>query len=167
MTEKAPPDAQPLGNSKDATAWTNARGPLAAADYYWLATVHPDGRPHIRPLLGVWVGDSLFFCSGAATRKIRNLASIPRCGLAADTDEFHYVVEGEAAQRSDEITLQDVADEYATKYGWEVEVRDGAFFADGAPTAGDPPYEVYEVSPETIFGFGLDSAVSSTRWQFA
>jgi hypothetical protein len=71
------------------------------------------------------------------------------------------------AKQSDEATLQDVAEVYATKYGWEVEIRDGAFYADGAPTAGDPPYEVYEVTPETIFGFSLDASVPSTRWQFA
>lgn len=108
----------------------------------------------------------MYFCSGAATRKVGNLTAGPFCSLAAETDTFHFVIEGEAAKRSDETALQDAADMYATKYEWEVEIRDGAFYAAGAPTAGDPPYEVYEVTPETVFGFGLDASVSSTRWQF-
>jgi hypothetical protein len=32
-----------------------------------------------------------------------------------------------------------VAEAYAAKYEWPVTVRDGAFDADGAPTAGPPP----------------------------
>ncbi|ELZ00028.1 pyridoxamine 5'-phosphate oxidase family protein [Natrialba asiatica] len=165
MTQRKRPETQPLGDG-NATAWTDARGRLAAADYYWLATVHSDGRPHVRPLLAVWVADAMYFCSGAATRKSGYLTAVPSCSLATETDTFHFVVEGEATKRSDETALQDVAGAYATKYEWEVEVRDGAFYAAGAPTAGEPPYEVYEVTPETVFGFGLDASVSSTRWQF-
>jgi hypothetical protein len=49
------------------------------------------------------------------------------------------VVEGEAAKVSDMVTLHRVAEAYASKYGWSVTVRGGAFYADGAPTAGPPP----------------------------
>ena len=45
-------------------------------------------------------------------------------------------------------------------------VRDGAFYADGAPTAGPPPYEVYEVTPATAFGFPTDETFTATRWRF-
>lgn len=168
MTETERPEAQPLGNTTEGvTGWADARGQFAEAGYYWLATVHPDGQPHVRPLLGVWFDNALYFCSGATARKTRNLSSAPRCSLATETGEFHFVAEGEATKQSDEATLQDVAEVYATKYEWEVEIRDSAFYADGAPTAGNPPYEVYEVTPETIFGFSLDASVPSTRWQFA
>ena len=53
-----------------------------------------------------------------------------------------------------------------------VTVRDGAFHdgafhdAEGAPTAGPPPYDVYEVIPTTAFGFGTDESFSPTRWRF-
>jgi hypothetical protein len=45
-------------------------------------------------------------------------------------------------------------------------VRDGAFYADGAPTAGPPPYDVYEVRPTVIFGVGTDESFSAIRWRF-
>jgi hypothetical protein len=45
----------------------------------------------------------------------------------------------------------------AEEYWWQVTVRDGAFYADGAPTAGPPPYELYEVIPTTAFGFAVGS----------
>jgi hypothetical protein len=36
----------------------------------------------------------------------------------------------------------------------------------GAPTAGPPPYEVYEVIPKTAFGFSTDLSFGPTRWDF-
>jgi hypothetical protein len=76
------------------------------------------------------------------------------------------VVEGTAAKVSDETRLHRVAEAYWAKYGWQVTVRDGAFYADGAPTAGPPPYEVYEVTPAMAFGFPTDETFSPTRWRF-
>jgi hypothetical protein len=56
--------------------WPTVRGHLEGASAtYWLATVHPDGRPHVRPILAVWEGDGLYFCAGERTRKAKNLAS--------------------------------------------------------------------------------------------
>jgi hypothetical protein len=77
------------------------------------------------------------------------------------------VVEGEAARVKDESKLQRVAHAYAEKYAWQVTVRNAALDADfGAPTAGPPPYAVYELTPSTAFGFGTDETFSPTRWRF-
>jgi len=37
----------------------------------------------------------------------------------------------------------------------------------GAPSAGPPPYEVYEVIPMTVFGLGTDDPYGATRWRFS
>ena len=77
------------------------------------------------------------------------------------------MVEGEAAKARDDTMLQRVAAVYASKYQWHVTVHDGACDAEyGAPTAGPPPYEVYEVTPTQVFGFGTDETFSPTRWRF-
>lgn len=49
-----------------------------------------------------------------------------------------------------------------------VTIVDGAFAAPyGAPTAGPPPYYVYEIRPETVFAFTTDeSPPRPTRWRF-
>jgi hypothetical protein len=105
------------------------------ADFYWLATVGRHEKPHVRPLLAVWLEGALYFCAGAATRKAKNLAHNRYCTVTAVSDDAHLVVEGEASQVRDETTLQRVAERYAAKYEWPVTVRDNAFYADGAPTA--------------------------------
>jgi Pyridoxamine 5'-phosphate oxidase len=167
MAESAPVSAQPyLPGDRNPTPWTEARRRLAEARFYWLATVRPDGRPHVVPLLGVWLDGALHFCAGAASRKAKNLARGASCVIAVARDHLHLVVEGEAAKVTDEARLRRLAGAYAAKYGWQVTVRDGALHGDGAPTAGPPPYTVYEVIPTTAFGFGEDESFSPTRWRF-
>ena len=67
---------------------------------------------------------------------------------------------------SDETRLQRLADEFAAS-GWAPTVRDGAFYAEfSAPSAGPPPWELYEVKPTTIFGLGTTEPFGATRWRF-
>ena len=77
MTAKEPAAAldQPF-SSDDATAtpWADARQQLDKAEVYWLSTVRPDGRPHVTPLVSVWMDDSLYFVTGTSERKADNLA---------------------------------------------------------------------------------------------
>jgi pyridoxamine 5'-phosphate oxidase-like protein len=59
------------------TEWTEARGRLEAAEVFWLSTVRPDKRPHVTPLISVWLDDALYFCTGPSERKAKNLADNP------------------------------------------------------------------------------------------
>lgn len=134
---------------------------------YWLATVRRDGRPHLVPVLAVWVDEAVYFCAGAGTSKARNLAGDAHCAISASAATVDLVVEGTATRVGDEPTLHRVADAYAAVYDWHVTVRDGAFHdVEGAPTAGPPPFDVYSVTPSTAFGFGTDESFTPTRWRF-
>src|SRR5262245_27224490 len=39
--------------------WTEARSRLGAAEVFWVSTVRPDGRPHVTPLIAVWLDEAL------------------------------------------------------------------------------------------------------------
>ena len=41
--------------------WSWARERLEQALTYWIATVRPEGRPHVMPSWGAWVGDRFYF----------------------------------------------------------------------------------------------------------
>jgi hypothetical protein len=86
--------------------------------------------------------------------------------VTVNAEAIDLVVEGTAQIVRDNTTLGNVAGLYAAKYGWHVTIRDGAFYGDGAPTAGPPPYAVYELTPAKILGFGTDGSLSPTRWRF-
>jgi nitroimidazol reductase NimA-like FMN-containing flavoprotein (pyridoxamine 5'-phosphate oxidase superfamily) len=167
MTEKEPAAEQPyLAEDATPTPWAEARRRLVDAESYWLATVRPDGLPHLVPVLAVWVDGALHFVASPTSRKAKNLARDAHCVITARRDALDLVVEGTVAKVSDEARLHHVAEAYISKYDWLVTVRDGTFYADGAPTAGPPPYEVYEATPTMVFGFPTDETFSPTRWRF-
>jgi nitroimidazol reductase NimA-like FMN-containing flavoprotein (pyridoxamine 5'-phosphate oxidase superfamily) len=168
------PIAEPMLKSDDATAmpWAEARRRLTEGrdSTFWLATARADGRPHVRPVLAVWVDGALHFAATESSRKARNLARDPHCAVTLALDDLDLVVEGEATKVRDEGRLRRVAEAYASTYDWHVTVRAGAFQdTEGAPTAGPPPYDVYVVTPTVAFGFGTgaENFNHPTRWRFA
>jgi len=168
MAAKEPvTELQQQFSSEDATptSWADACRVLDEAEVYWLSTVRPDGRPHVTPLLSVWLDDALFFCTGAGERKARNLAENAHCilttGCNALIQGLDLVVEGKAVRVSDDARLRRLADTYESKYGsdWHFDVRDGAFHAEGGEAL------VFEVAPSKAFGFAKGE-YSQTRWEF-
>src|SRR4051794_4373756 len=137
MTEKEPVTelhSQYSSPGATPTAWADARSGLEQAEIFWLSTVRPDGRPHVTPLLAVWLDDALYFTTGPAERKAQNLAHNAHCvlttGCNALGEGLDLVVEGDAIRVSDEALLQRLADRLATKYNWHYTVRDGAFYGE-------------------------------------
>jgi hypothetical protein len=62
-----------------------------------LATTSGDGSPHLTGVGALWVSGVFYFQTGETTRKGRHLARDPRCSLSVANDEFHLVVDGDAA----------------------------------------------------------------------
>jgi general stress protein 26 len=160
-------ELHPQFSSSDAavTPWAVANERLEQAEVFWLSTVRPDGRPHVTPLLAVWLDSALYFCTGEDERKAKNLAHNAPCVLTTGCNTLNegldLVVEGVAVRVNDEARLQRLADRYAAKYDWHYSVRDGAFQGDAGNIA-----LVYEVAPTTAFGFGKGTSFSQTRWRF-
>jgi len=149
------------------TPWAEAREQLERADKYWLATVRPNGQPHVMPLFGIWSEDALYFTSSPKARKAKNIALNSHCVITAAGKSLDLVVEGKAAKVYDEPRLKHIAVLYASKYSWYLVVHGGAYQAEyGAPSAGSPPYELYEVRPVTVFGLGMVEPFGATRWRF-
>jgi hypothetical protein len=166
VNAKEPASEQVLGRGSPAP-WAAARERLAGSQAYWTATTHPSGRPHVRPVLAVWVDDALYLSSDPAARKSRNLDAEARCSVATSADDLDLVVEGRAERVTDPRRLQRVAAAYQAKYDWPVTVDGTAFTAPyAAPTAGEGPFAVYEVDPDTVFGFPTSDRFAPTRWLF-
>lgn len=152
-------DGEPL-------AWLDVCAAVRAAGPFWLSTSDRGGAPHSRPVLAVWFDGLPHLAASPSSRKAAHLAGDPRCALAVSVAGLDVVVEGRAAVVHDPGVLDRVAEAYAQDYGWVVEVRDGALWAEGAPTAGPPPYAVHRISPAVAHAFGTDetTAARSTRW---
>lgn len=134
-------------------AWAEER--LAASHDYWVATVTPDGRPHVMPVWGVWDDAAVWFSSSSQSRKTRNLAANPRAAITTDNPLQPVVVEGNVERVVDHETISSFASRVNEKYGTEYSVD---FFADNA---------CLRVSP--LWAFALDEADftgTPTRWMF-
>ncbi|MFL5732665.1 MAG: pyridoxamine 5'-phosphate oxidase family protein [Chloroflexia bacterium] len=145
------------------TAWGRARELLEEAKIYWVTTVRPDGRPHVTPLLCVWLDSALYFTTGPGERKAKNLTQNRHCIITTGCnvlEGFDVVVEGEAVEVSDEGRLRQLAGMYASKYGWHYTVREGAFHGEGGRAL------VYELAPKMAFAFGKGESFSQTRYRF-
>jgi pyridoxamine 5'-phosphate oxidase-like protein len=152
------PEAEPVD-------WETARGRLEVAELFWISTVRSDGRPHVTPLIGVWLGEAAYFCTGAAEQKAKNLECNPECVLMTGCnllrEGLDVCIEGTAQRVTDDERLRRIAAAYDEKYGseWHFDVGEGAFHSGGQEAI------VFEVAPRKVLGFGKDP-YSQTRWAF-
>lgn len=160
----AEPGTEPL-------SWEDVRQRFSAERSYWVATTGPGGRPQVRPVLAVWLDGKAYSTTSPGAAKGRNLSVRPECSLAARAPAIDIVVEGPASWVGDRHVLERVAAAYDDKYGWPVTITgDNTFDAPyGAPTAGAPPYRVYEITPRLVYAFGTgdDLGVRSTSFRFS
>jgi hypothetical protein len=171
VVEREPVTKLSPGFSSDAavaTEWAQGRRGLEEAELYWLSTVRPDGRPHVTPLLGIWLGGALYFCTGPYERKAKNLKQNQQCILTTGSnklDGLDLVIEGEAATVRDEPDLRAVADAYESKYGAHLTAREGTWFGLGdAIRSGEAL--VYRVAPSNGWAFAKGEVFSQTHWAF-
>ena len=66
IASDAEPGTEPL-------SWDEVRQRFDAERWYWVATAGRDGRPHVRPVLAVWVRDKIYSTTGPGARKGRHL----------------------------------------------------------------------------------------------
>jgi hypothetical protein len=131
--------------------------------HFWLATVDPDGRPHLAGIGARWLEGVLFFKSGPRTRKSRNLERDGRCVISAELPDFDLTFTGEAVRVTDEAIVQRLADIYAAN-GWPARAKGSQLEADySAPTAGPPPWDLWTMAPVSAVGLGAGGAM---RWRF-
>ncbi len=147
-----------------ATSWAETRRVLAEAELFWLTTVRADGRPHVTPLVAVWLDEALYFCTGPTEQKARNLTASPHVILTTGCNGWQsgldVVVEGDAVQVSDEALLQRLAQAWTAKWdgSWQFQVRDGSF---------EGPALVFQVAPAKVLAFGKGRPFSHTTHRFA
>jgi hypothetical protein len=148
--------------------WTDVEGRLASGGWFWLASVRPDGAPHMMPLFAAWSESVLFVASKQSALKSRNLDADGRCVVSTEADGAHLVVEGVASRVHDRETLQRASAVFQQIYAWPTTVDGDQLDAGyGAPTSGGPPYRVYQIAPTKIFALPIDGSFLPTRLRFA
>jgi Pyridoxamine 5'-phosphate oxidase len=94
--------------------WTWATKQLKEADNYWIATTRPGGRPHCRPVWGVWLDETLYF--NTVSQAVRNLAINPAITVHLESGSRVVILEGEAELVSDPLLVQRLVHVFSQKY---------------------------------------------------
>ena len=160
-------DTRFSGSDAKATPWDQARRALTEARIYWITTVRHDLRPHVTPLIGLFIDDTFYFCTGPDEQKAKNIVDNSNCAVVTGSNTYgeglDIVVEGNADRLVEEARLQELARQFVEKYGpeWQFEVRDSAFHHTGGEAW------VYQVAPKKVLGFDKGDPGGQTRWRFA
>ena len=135
-------------------AWETVEARLAEAAHYWLATVRPDGRPHVVPLDGLWRRERWYFGGVPTTVKHHNLLANPRAALHLEDATSSVIVEGTCAIEvpSDE-GAEALSAASKAKYGY-------------GPPASVYREGVWALTPARVLTW-TDLAVDATRFVFA
>jgi nitroimidazol reductase NimA-like FMN-containing flavoprotein (pyridoxamine 5'-phosphate oxidase superfamily) len=147
------------------TDWEETRRVLESAELFWISTVRADGRPHVTPLVAVWLDDALHFTTGETEQKAVNLRGNPNVILTTGCNRWDrgldVVVEGKAVQLTDDDVLERLAEAWATKWDgrWHYEVHDGAFHHEDGGTA-----SVFSVTPAKVLTFAKGAFSQTRHW---
>ncbi len=138
--------------------WSWAQERLARSHDYWLATVTPDGTPHLMPVWAVWHAGRLWFSSSNGSRKARNLGREPRCTVSTDNPLEPVVVQGQVERVTDRDALMAMLRAENAKYGTAY----GPDLVDPASSS------VFALRPEWVFALdSSDFTGSPTRFVFS
>ncbi len=143
-----------------ATPWETTEQVLREAELYWLATVRADGRPHVVPLIGVWLDGAAYFVTGHDEQKAHNLAHSPLVSLTTGSNTWaqghDVVLEGTAARVTDSDVLDRVAKAILDKYGedWTFEVDGDALVEANAENP--EPGGLFAITPAKVLSFAKD-----------
>ena len=146
------------------TSWSDACRALERADLSWISTVRRDGRPHVSPLVAIWLDDRLYFTTGATEQKAINLTANRQVVLTTGCNTWDrgldVIVEGEAIRTTNATRLERLAVAWRHKWDgrWRYEVADGALHHEGGSAL------VFEVSPTKVLAFGKGT-FTQTRFQ--
>ena len=134
--------------------WSWATERLTKARNYWVSTTRPDGSPHAMPVWGLWHEDAFYFSSAPDSRKARNLAGNPSAVVHLESGDEVVILEGNAAQVTDDSLLAQLGEDYSRKYEFEVSF-----------TAGRP---LLAVRPQVAYAWReRDFPATATRFAFA
>ncbi|HEX9028260.1 MAG TPA: pyridoxamine 5'-phosphate oxidase family protein [Anaerolineales bacterium] len=101
------------------TLTDEAEQKLADAQNIWVASVRPDGRPHLAPVWFVYVDGKLYISTEPDSVKNQNLSNNHQVSLALEDGLHPLICEGAAAPLSSPWPPA-VLDAFFQKYEWDL-----------------------------------------------
>ncbi|MEQ7009433.1 pyridoxamine 5'-phosphate oxidase family protein [Actinopolymorpha sp. B17G11] len=158
--EAAPPRMFGSVVPSDLLPWGWAEERLTTALNYWVATASAAGRPHVRPVWGVWLDDSFVFAAGSPVAAA-NLAGNTEATVHLESSQDVVIVEGAGERVVDGDELQRYVDANNHKYDYRAFVAGESVAAPGIA-----PGPAYRVRPRVVYGWEAELH-NPTRWSWS
>lgn len=148
------------------TSWEHTLQTIADAQLFWISTTRANTRPHVSPLVAVWLEDALNFSTGPTEQKALNLRANPEIALTTGANSWDagldVVVEGTARRVLGRALLERLAAAWAGKWDgrWQYEVT-----GDGFRGGQHGPVQVFAVRPTKVLAFAKNPFIH-TRYRF-
>jgi hypothetical protein len=140
--------------------WTWATERLNRAHNYWISTTRSDGKPHSRPVWGIWLDNAFYFSTGSLAAS--NLVTRPAITVHLESGSEVVILEGVAEPVNKATLVEQVVNLYNQKYNWNLDPHNlpGPFYAVRPIVVFGWHFDESELNPESS---GLETA---TRWNF-
>lgn len=141
--------------------WPQVERQLLGARNYWICTTCPDGRPHAKPVWGLWLEGQVLFSTHPETVTARNLARSPSVVVHLESGDEVVIVHGEGSRVTDASLLAAFGEQYERKYDWPLDAED----LDPANVS----MAFYSVRPRAVLSWSGAIEIGETiaRWTFA
>jgi PPOX class probable F420-dependent enzyme len=94
---------------------------LASEPTCWLATVRPDGRPHLTPIWFVFHDGRFWLCTTPRSVKVANVRADPRVSVSLESGTSPVVAEGRAVLHEGPPFAPPVVAAFVEKFDWDLD----------------------------------------------
>ncbi len=133
--------------------WGTVEAWLRDSRNYWICTTRADGRPHAKPVWGIWMDGAAIFSTSARSLSARNITRDAEAVIHLESGDRVAILEGRVERPSDPGLLSRFAEAYEEKY----ELR---------PDVDDPGAPVLAMRPQVVLSWiEADYPGTATRWR--
>lgn len=88
----------------------------------WLASIRPEGRPHLVPVWFIWRQDRIYLCIEPVSVKAKNIALNSHISLALEDGSSPVICEGVARAMAPPWPPE-ISAAFKSKYDWDIKVE--------------------------------------------
>ena len=121
---------------------------------YWVATTRSSGAPHVAPVWGLWLDNTVMFATDAKSAKARNVRRNPACSIHLESGDDVVILNGALERVTDALVIDRFNTAYEPKY-------------DLNPGSGGDEAPVFALKIESVLVWlESDFPSTATRWVF-
>jgi len=106
--------------------WGRVSERLEGSRNYWVHSTRPDGRPHIKPVWGLWFEERFYFATSPKSVTGQNISVNPSLSVNLESGDDVVILEGTAEIVTDPVFLSRLDEVYFGKYSYHLVHGDGA-----------------------------------------